>query len=499
MGIRFEIRKYLWSPLVIICLLLLLTSKGHLEIIDTDYSVRTAIAIIEEGSLLIDPVDIHVVERIPKIEGTNKVYSQYGIGLAIIFLPAVLVGKFMAFLTSIEQRVLIDFILSFYNVPFALLGLYFFKSILLRLEINEKKANTCMILLFTCTAYWKYSVTDFSEITQICFLLGAVSSTLSNNSNKWKLVSLWCALLVAIKLVYVSILPLFFAYAMFQNSNSLSKKAFSSRCLDFASFLLPMGIFLASLNFQRFGNVFESGYGSEATSFSLQFLRRDWFDYLFSFERGIFPFNPFLLFSPLGCFFLPKEKIRFFLFIGSIVFLWYLLMCFWKSYLGGYCWGNRLLVPIIPFCFIPFAFLPFDKKLVRISMGIVILLSLVIQASAVFTKFHETSVLRSKLYEETGLHTPPQLISTFHVFTYKLTNDSTQIPASVLGADTDSIIGLSDFESFYGFNLWPVHTLKFLGLQSHCYPLSVTLLVTVVALLAILFHSNFKQYRNQQL
>ena len=221
-----------------------------------------------------------------------------------------------------------------------------------------------------------------------------------------------------------------------------------------------MGIFLALLNFLRFGSIFESGYGSEASSFSWHFLQRDWLDYLISFQRGIFPFNPILLFSVLGCFFLPKEKIRFFLFIGSIVFLWYLLMCFWKSYLGGYCWGNRLLVPIIPFCFIPFAFLPFDKKLVRISVSMVILFSLFIQVSAVFTKIHETSVLRSKIYEETGLHTPPQLISTFHVFTHKLSNDSTHIPASVLGVDTDSIIDFSNFESFYGFNLWPIHASK---------------------------------------
>ena len=168
-----------------------------------------------------------------------------------------------------------------------------------------------MIFLFTCTGYWKYSVTDFSEITQICFLLGAVNSTLSNNSNKWKWVSLWCALLVAIKLVYVTLLPLFFVYAMFQNSNSISKKALCFRCLHFSSFLLPIGIILALFNFLRFGSIFESGYGSEATSFSLQFFKRDWFDYLFSFERGIFPFNPILLFSLVGCFFLPKEKLVF--------------------------------------------------------------------------------------------------------------------------------------------------------------------------------------------
>jgi len=487
------------EPLFLLAILLFLTAKGHLEIIDTDYSVRTAIAIIEDGSLLIEPVDPRVVHRFPKIDGTDKIYSQYGIGLAIIFIPLVILGKLIAFFTSIDQRVFIDFILSFYNVPFALLGLYFFRCILLHFEITHRRANICMILLFTCTAYWKYSVTDFSEITQICFLLGAVKSALSSKSNKWKWVSLWCALLVAVKLVYVILLPIFFVYAILQSPNSLNQKAFISRCLDFSSFLLPMGIFLALLNFLRFGNLIESGYGSRALLFSLEYLQRDWFDYLLSSQRGILPYNPILLLSVLGCFFLPKEKIRFFLFIGSIIFLWYLLMCFWKSYLGGYCWGNRLLVPIIPFCFIPFAFLPFDKKLVRISVGMVILLSLIIQVPAVFTKIHETSVLRNKIYEDTGLHSPPQLISTFHVFTNKLTNDSTQIPASSLGADTDSIIDLSDFESFYGFNLWPVHTLKFLGLQSLCYPLSLILLGTVLALSALLFYSNFKQYRNQQL
>ena len=484
------------EPLFLLALLLFLTAKGHLEIIDTDYSVRTAIAIIEDGSLLIEPVDPRVVHRFPKIDGTDKIYSQYGIGLAIIFIPLVVVGKLIAFFTSIDQRVFIDFILSFYNVPFALLGLSFFRSILLHFEITHSRANICMILLFTCTAYWKYSVTDFSEITQICFLLGAVNSSLSK---KWKWVSFWCALLVAVKLVYVALLPLFFGYAMFQSRNSLNPKVFISRCLDFSSFLLPMGIFLALLNFLRFENVFESGYGSEASSFSLQFLQRDWLDYLISFQRGIFPFNPILLFSILGCFFLPKEKIRFFLFIGSIIFLWYLLMCFWKSYLGGYCWGNRLLVPIIPFCFIPFAFVPIEKNLVRISVCAVIVMSIVIQIAAVFTKIHETSVLRSKIYEEAGLHTPPQLISNVLVFTHKLSNDSTYISASVLRVDTDSIIDLSEFESFYGFNLWPIHALKFLGLQSLCHPISLILLGIVLALLALLFHSNLKLFRTQKL
>ena len=148
-----------------------------------------------------------------------------------------------------------------------------------------------------------------SEITQICFLLGAIKFSLSKNPNKWKWVSLWCALLVAVKLVYVVLLPLFFIYAIFQNSNSLNKEVFITRFLDFSSFILPIGIFLALLNYWRFGNIFESGYGAEASSFSFQFLQRDWLDYLISFQRGIFPFNPILLSSIIGCFFIPKEKI----------------------------------------------------------------------------------------------------------------------------------------------------------------------------------------------
>ena len=84
----------------------------------------------------------------------------------------------MALLVQIDQRIPIDFLLSFYNVPFAILGLWFFRSILLRLKATPDKANLAVVLLATTTAYWKYSTTDFSEITQTAFLLGALNAFL---------------------------------------------------------------------------------------------------------------------------------------------------------------------------------------------------------------------------------------------------------------------------------------------------------------------------------
>ena len=128
-----RLRALACSPFPWLALLYLLTAKGHLEMVDTEYSVRTAIAIVEEGSMLIEVVDPAVLEIAPEVAGTEKIYSQYGLGLVGIFLPLVVVGKGIATVTGLEQRVPIDYLLSFYNIPFALLGLWFFRSILTRL------------------------------------------------------------------------------------------------------------------------------------------------------------------------------------------------------------------------------------------------------------------------------------------------------------------------------------------------------------------------------
>ena len=197
-----------------VLLLLLLTAKGHLEIIDTEYSVRTAISILEEQTLQIELVDSNVLGIMPNIEGSSKIYSQYGLGLVVIFLPVVILAKIVSLIVGIDQRIIIDFLISFYNIPFALISLYFFRLILFRCGINYSVANLMMFVLFCGTAFWKYSVTDFSEITQLAFILGGISSTLSPAKNKWKKVSLWLALLIMMKLVYIIFIPIFLIYAV---------------------------------------------------------------------------------------------------------------------------------------------------------------------------------------------------------------------------------------------------------------------------------------------
>lgn len=476
------------SPIPWLLLLFFISAKGHLEIIDTDYSVRTVLAIMEDGSMLIEPVDPAIRERAPDIAETDKIYSQYGLGLAVIFLPVVLAGKVMASLVQIDQRIPIDFLLSFYNVPFAILGLWFFRSILLRLQATPEKANLAVVLLAMTTAYWKYATTDFSEITQAAFLLGALNAFLDPSPKKWQKISFWCALLVAMKIVFVLLLPIFAVLALVEGIKDAESKRDFSRLLNFCIFLVPIGIILASTNYLRFGNPLETGYGSEAGSFSWEFFHRDWFDYLFSTQRGILPFNPILLIALPGWFLVPLEHRNFAKLCIGILATWFVTMCFWKSIQGGWCWGNRLLVPILPILFIPFAFVPIKSLASKAILVFLTLASGGIQLATACTKTHECSVLRDQITTTTNLGTPNQLPSTIYLFFHKLTDAQPRYPASVLGVSSEKIIDLSSYDSFVGVNLWPIHALKFLGQDSLCHVASLTMLALLVAIMSLLLY-----------
>ena len=475
--------KLLKKPFFLVFLLFLLTAKGHLAVIDSEYSVRSAISILEEHSLLIDLVDPSTLEILPDIEGTDKIYSQYGIGLIAIFFPFVCLGKLFSLITGLDQRIIIDFLLSFYNIPFALLGLFFYRSILIRLGTSAPKANAICLLMAISTAYWKYTVTDFSEITQISLLLGSINAILSKESSKWRMVSFWSALLVSIKLVYIILLPIFLLYLIFEIIPKKDLRHGFKKCIDFSIFLVPVGIILAYANFVRFGDFMETGYGSQGSAFSLIFAQRDWFDYLFSLQRGIFPFNPILFIAIGGWFFIQKDHRKFMTFLFAIIFIWFLAMCFWKSLQGGYCWGNRLLVPIIPLLLLPLSFIPFKTKSIRLLSGLTAIISIFFQLSAAMTKTHECSVLRNEIYSKTGFLTPSQLPSTLIVFMHKVTDGSTHYRPSVLGIDSEKSIDLSDFDSFHGLNVWPVHALNFMNYRQYCRITSFLMLGVVLILI----------------
>lgn len=470
-----------------IAVVYLLTAKGHIEISDTEYSIRTAISIIENGSLLITPPDKEAVKNFPSISEEGKIYSPYGFGLSLIFIPYILAGKIFSNILNIEQRIVTDFLISFYNLPFAILGLYFFKRILTTLGPTENKALVVTIILALGTSYWKYTVTDFSEISQACCLLAIIFHIINTREKKWLHISFWYSALIIIKLTYlIYFIPLF---TLFMIENHKEKYAdFNKKFLHSSAYMLPCCLLIGFLNYFRFNDISESGYGN-IIKFSYEFFKRDWSGYLISADRGIFSFNPVCMLSFIGIFFIPpKAKFNCFI-IFCIVFIWYLTMCFWSSWQGGYCWGNRLLIPILPLLVIPIVFFPFNKLLNKMLLFPLVIVSMIIQFTGSFTKIHEIIEINLKIQEVTDHPASKQLYRGLDLFIHKLKTPRAEYPISNFGVQESQTINLTEYDTFHGFNLWIVHLLNHAGLRTLSYGAGITVFVITIFLCIALFIS----------
>ena len=445
------------SPFFWLFALFMLTAKGHIEIIDTDYSIRTAKSIIEEASMLIEPVDPN--NKMPIIPGTNMIYSQYGIGILAIFVPIVAIAKLLSIASGINEAMVTHFLLSFYNIPFAILGLWHFRRILILLNQKKDIATFFTICLAIGTIFWKYVVTDFSEITQIALLLGAIHAFVNvKHPKRWLFVSVYLSLLVLLKLVYVIVIPPFVILAIIDGRKN---QCTIQNLFYGAAVLLPTALLLMFINWIRYESIFESGYGGAQSDFSIHYLLRDWKDYLISLDRGIIPYSPIIL---VGLFtfrkFLEINKETFFL-IVTICMSMYILTASWVGWKGGYCWGNRNLVPIVPLICISWAFLDWKNLYHRISYLILFLISIPIQIVAVSLKTHEWSVLSREFKDHPNpYYVPSEIEGSTKLFYEKLLNSSGKYSANTFVHEHHHSIDLSNYESFIGFNFWPVHACK---------------------------------------
>lgn len=447
------------DPFLLLSFLFLFTAKGHLEIVDTDYTLRTVNAILDDFTMRIEPVDPWMIKRMPNVDADGKIYSQYGIGLIAIFLPIVLFSKFISSFLPFDEVILSHFFLSFYNIPFAILGLWYFRKILRLLGQEDASSNYLTICLATATIFWKYVVTDFSEITQICFLLGAIHSFLNkNNPHRWILVSLHLSALVILKLVFVLIIPAFVILGIIEGiqRNELKRNLFRG-----STFLVPAGLFIMSINWLRYGTIFESGYGDQQSAFSIYYFMRDWKDYLVSGDRGLFTFSPLLF---LSIFFIKKlyhfDKSFLFLLVW-IIFSLYLLTTSWMGWKGGYCWGNRNLVPIVPVIAIFWGMIDFKSIIPRFVFSVLLVFSLPIQVVGVSLKTHELSVISREFRDHPDpFYVPSQLDGSFKLYYEKLFNSSGVYRANLFVKEHNHIINVREYDSFHGYNFWPVHLTK---------------------------------------
>ena len=442
---------------ILISLIYFISAKGNIEISDTYFSVQTTKAIILNHSLSAEGCRGGYCH---KSEQDGKYYSKQGLGIAFIFIPYVLLGKTMAILTSLPEEQLTNFLISFYNIFFGA-GACAVMFYIIKFFANSNRVSLIMALLLGLGTFaWRYSIWDFSEAAQMFFLLVSVYGVLKNSikSLTWAAISFCCLFLL--KASHLAYLPVFLLYIFIKNRAD-SKNVFKYLGLFFFIIILGLG-FVFLLNYVRFGNIFEFGYGLETNRFYLSGIKHNSSKLLFWLDKGIFIYNPIFILSILGYYKLlkifRKESILFL----SIIALNFCLTASWYGWHGNQSWGPRYLLPTAPLWLMPCFIFFYKKGIIKAMLILFIFISLLIQILSILQGNLEYLTICNANYKE-GMRkgAPAQIIGSLIVLKHKIIKDNNLYSLTEFGVNSTTKVDTSSFTRYRGFDFWYLHLAEY--------------------------------------
>lgn len=433
----------------------LATAKGYIAVSDSVFSLRTAQAIVEKGSLAIDAAanEDSWVFRTP----SGKAYSQYGIGLPILWVPVGIAARMLSPLIGVKMISLMDFLASFYNIFFGA-GSCVLVFLMTRRFGSSYRGAVSMALIFgLCTLCWRYSVWDCSEAAQMCMLLAAAYHVILYSRQSIVVAGAFFSCMILFKVFSLIYMPVFIFYIFLKGYPDI--RVALKNTLYFLIAPAAGIVFILVMNYLRFGNAFETGYGSYVSMFYIKGAAWHDLQLLISLNKGIFVYCPIFLLSAAGyiLFFRQARKEALFFIMMIVVNLG--ILSTWFSWDGGaFSWGPRYLVPIIPFWFLPLFTLFKKGPFIKTVMVFLVLLSFFIELVGVLQSDHEYHHIRyneaAKFGKEIQKKMPSDIVGMIIILKHKLSEGGNVYRLSEFGIDSGAIVDTSSVERYRGFNLW---------------------------------------------
>lgn len=448
-------------PILIFILFVLiyaLTAKGYLAVPDSEFSLRTAKSIVERGSLTINATNFERGYVFHADDG--RIYSKYGLGLALLWVPYVVAGKLIAQLTSFPEDTAISFLISFYNIFFGAGAVVLMCFIVRFFKASVKISVVMACLLGLATMSWRYSVYDFSEVTQMFFLLLAVYCVLKNNEKSLIIGGFSLGFLFLLRISNLIYLPILILFILL-NYDRVKRNKIKNLLLFLTCIIVFLSIILF-LNYIRFGNILESGYkDDESLKFSLNIIPGNIFRLLLQFHKGTFVYAPILLLGMSGYFkffrLYRKESI---LFLGIII----TNLCFYASfygYHGDWSWGPRYLVIATPLYLLPLYVFLKKKNIIKSTLVFLVVLSFLIQLVSVLQNDYEyLQITAGGAGVKIPKKMPPPITGSVVILKHKFLYNNNIYKLSEFGIKSNESIDTSWIESYRGLNLWYCHLLR---------------------------------------
>jgi hypothetical protein len=160
-------------------------------------------------------------------------------------------------------------------------------------------------------------------------------------------------------------------------------------------------LFLAWLNWFRFGSVLETGY--EPDAFMNHFLFGI-YGLIFSFNKGIVFYAPLLVLVPVGLWVMRRSQGGEAMLIAGATLAYICLFAKFYNWGGGWSWGPRYLMPIVPLLMMPVARAAATARVWRYAGAGLIIAGLLLNGVGVLVDgdAYHTAIMNVDLTDRTG-------------------------------------------------------------------------------------------------
>jgi hypothetical protein len=349
------------TPLALFLLLFsvyFLSYSGTLHSSDGQAMFSVAESLVRHGDY-----DIDQIRWIGLQQGTfgpdGELYCRKGIGTSLLAVPLAWLGLVVPFWGMVQTAMLLNVVVT------ALTGTLLFLYVR-RLGYGERTAVVTSLVFALGTMAWPYSKYFFSEpVDAFCLLAGAyfllpasADQATASSPTRTLLSGVFVGLAVATRFADAVLIPVYLglllaylwrAYGGSLRSPKLSRPLALSLLRHAVAFGLPLLVWAAIIcgyNYARFGHPLTTGYLPEE-SFSAPWLTGI-LGLLLSPGRGLLFFCPVLIAClPAAAPFVRRHRLEaIFVYLISVVYV--LLYGKWFMWHGGFAWGPRFLVPILP-------------------------------------------------------------------------------------------------------------------------------------------------------
>lgn len=383
-----NITKFIALNLILFFVTVYWLTSSDIMVYDTDHSA----ARYEVTKSLVERFDLSVPEGLGFRGIDGREYSWYGLGQSLLAVPFYIIGKTIG---TPESAV------SMMNqIICAAVAVVVFIFVL-SLGYSERVSLFVSVTYGICTMAWPLAKQPFDHTIETLFVLLSVFFMYYYSIHKKGLYLLLSAFAAGYAFItrptaILVIPPLFVLmlyYSLKQSDYKISTGIVIKNIILFSVALLPFISLSLWHNYYRFGSVFETGFSLIGKRTRIDFftgtpLLTGLSGFLMSPGKGFFYYSPVALLF----FFSIKSFIKKYPGLGIsfiLIILSYLLFLSKNIYWhGDWSWGPRYLLALTPFFIIPIAEI-FDsdtwskKKLLRVAVYSILILSLVIQIAAV--------------------------------------------------------------------------------------------------------------------